>query len=163
MSKVSQRNRGMLLERMIEQSNKQYRLMGAALINKIPTPTKISQKKGYAFYSEKSTVDFIGVCEGVHVAFDAKEVQGKAFPFRRVSQHQIDFLKDTQKQGGDAFLLILFKDYNELYKLTINQLVELTHTLDRKSIPYQWFKDNLKAIRGRNGVYYDYLNIAHNN
>lgn len=160
MNKVSYGNRGMLLERMIEQSNKQYRLMGLAVINKIPTPTKISQKKGYAYYSEKSTVDFIGVNKGTHIAFDTKEVQSKSFAFSRVSDHQYDFLLDTHRQKGQAFILILFKHVNELYKLDITEFKNLKESLHRKSIPYKWFVEEKTPITSKSGIYYDYLNLA---
>ncbi|MFO3693627.1 Holliday junction resolvase RecU [Staphylococcus felis] len=161
MNKIPQKNRGKYLETVIEASNRQYSERQLALVNKIPTPTKISQKKGYAYYSEKSTVDFIGVYRKKHVAFDTKEVQRTSFPFGRLSDHQYKFLLNTHNQGGEAFILILFKHVNELYRLDIAMYQLLKSKLDRKSIPYEWFNTNLTPIKSKNGVYYDYLDIAH--
>ncbi|MCY1563839.1 Holliday junction resolvase RecU [Staphylococcus pettenkoferi] len=157
---ISHKNRGGFLERVIHISNKQYAERNLALIQKIPTPTSINTRKGTARYSEKSTVDFTGVSLGTFIAFDAKETRSKNFPFNRLQPHQRTYLKDAYKQKGEAFILILFTQTNALYKLSIKEYEELKQTLDRKSIPLKWFEENKRDIKSKNGVYYDYLNIA---
>jgi len=157
---ISHKNRGGFLERVIHISNKQYAERNLALIQKIPTPTSINTRKGTARYSEKSTVDFTGVSLGTFIAFDAKETRSKNFPFNRLQPHQETYLKEAHRQKGDAFILILFTQSNALYKLSITEYVELRQTLDRKSIPLEWFEQHKREIKSKNGVYYDYLNIA---
>lgn len=158
------KNRGMFLEKVINISNKQYLERGLALINKVPTPTSINTRKGTARYTEKSTVDFTGVSQGTFIAFDAKEVKTTNFPFSRVQPHQETYLINAYKQKGQAFLLILFTQHNELYRIDIDEYERLKkHYLqnNRKSIPYTWFKEHKRPITSKNGIYYDYLNKAH--
>ncbi|MDT0943314.1 Holliday junction resolvase RecU [Staphylococcus pseudintermedius] len=159
--KTTYKNRGKFLEDAINATNRQYLERDLALIQKIPTPTIVNTRTGKGRYSEKSTVDFIGVSRGKHVAFDAKELSTKIFPFSRLKPHQYNYLLNVHKQRGEAFILILFKQVNELYKLDIFTYAKLKRDLDRKSIPYEWFKSNLKPIKSKNGIYYDYLNVAH--
>lgn len=157
------RNRGMFLERVIDISNKQYLERNLALINKIPTPTSINMKKGTARYTQNSTVDFTGVANGKFIAFDAKEVKSKRFDFSRLQPHQEQYLKQAHIQRGEAFLIILFTTENTCYKLDIEEYTELKNELNakgRKSIPLDWFKEHKTPIRSKNGVYYDYLNLA---
>ncbi|HDP5827259.1 TPA: Holliday junction resolvase RecU [Staphylococcus aureus] len=153
-------NRGQFLEKVINISNKQYLERGLALINKIPTPTRVNPKKHTAVFSEKSTVDFTGVSNGKFIAFDAKENKTTSFPFTRLADHQETYLKHVYEQRGIAFILILFTSENELYRLDIDEYIELKKTIDRKSISIDWFRENKRPIKSRNGVYYDYLNIA---
>lgn len=158
------RNLGMMLERMIEQSNRAYLERGLALVQKIPTPTSINKGKGTAYYKEKSTVDFIGVYgNGKHVAFDAKETKVNNFAFSRVQEHQVKYLTNTLRFGGEAFLIILFTSVNECYRLDINEYHELRHMFKeqkRKSIPLVWFRENKEQVTSKYGIYYDYLGIA---
>ncbi|MFV5767218.1 Holliday junction resolvase RecU [Mammaliicoccus sciuri] len=154
-------NRGKWLESVIESSNKQYYERGLAIINKIPTPMAKRRATGQYFYSEKSTVDFIGISFGKYIAFDTKETSTDTFPFSNVKHHQLKYLDDVAYHGGKAFLIILFKKHNELYKLSISEYKHLMNTLERKSIPYKWFKENKTPIHSKLGVYYDYLDIAH--
>lgn len=153
-------NRGNFLEKVINISNKQYLERNLALINKIPTPTKVNPKKHTATFSEKSTVDFTGVSLGTFVAFDAKETTTQNFQFSRLAPHQETYLKHAYEQKGIAFILILFTKENELYRLDIDEYLYLKKHIGRKSIPIKWFKDNKRPITSKNGVYYDYLNIA---
>lgn len=157
------KNRGQFLERVINMSNKQYLERNLALIQKVPTPTTGNKKKGTFHYTEKSTVDFIGVANGKFIAFDTKETKNINFPFNRLQPHQESYLKHAQEQKGVAFILILFTQVNELYRLSIEEYEQLKRELKRKSIPLQWFRDNKKDIKSKNGVYYDYLNITETN
>ena len=71
--------RGSLLEDLINRTNEKYREQGLALIQKVPTPItpmKIDQESRHitlAYFDQKSTVDYIGVVQGIPVCFDAKE------------------------------------------------------------------------------------------
>ena len=65
--------RGSLLEDMINMANEKYRDNGLALIQKVPTPItpinidKESRHITLAYFDQKSTVDFIGVVQGIPV------------------------------------------------------------------------------------------------
>ena len=113
--------RGSTLEEMINRSNEKYRENGLALIQKIPTPItpmeidKEGSRITLAYFDQKSTVDYIGVVQGVPVCFDAKECADTTFTLRNIHPHQIEFMRDFEKQDGVAFLLINFTGLDELY------------------------------------------------
>ena len=77
-----------------------------------------------AYFEQKSTVDYIGVVQGIPVCFDAKECKEDAFPLANVHEHQIQFMAEFEKQDGIAFLLIFFSGRNEFYYLTLRDLLK---------------------------------------
>ena len=110
--------RGSTLEDMLNRTNEQYREKGLALIQKVPTPitpvriSKETRQITLAYFEQKSTVDYIGVVQGIPVCFDAKECKKDAFPLANVHEHQIQFMAEFEKQDGIAFLLIYFSGRN---------------------------------------------------
>ena len=84
--------RGSTLEDFINQTNETYREHGLALIQKIPTPitpVNIDQTTRHitlAYFDQKSTVDYIGVVQGIPVCFDAKECNTLTFPLQNIHQ-----------------------------------------------------------------------------
>ena len=107
--------RGSFLEEMINLTNEKYRDQKLALIQKVPTPIKpirIDQATRHitlAYFDQKSTVDYIGVVQGIPVCFDAKECASERFPLANVHPHQIRFMQEFEEQDGIAFLIIYFK------------------------------------------------------
>ena len=122
--------RGSLLEEMINLTNSKYREKGLALIQKVPTPiTPISIDKEnrhitLAYFEQKSTVDYIGVVQGIPVCFDAKECAIDTFTMNNVHEHQIAFMKEFEEQDGIAFLLIYYKNKDMYYYLPFDRLYE---------------------------------------
>ena len=104
--------RGSALEELINLTNEVYREKRLALIQKVPTPItpinidKSSRHITLAYFEQKSTVDYIGVVQGIPVSFDAKECASDTFALANVHEHQIVFMEDFERQGGIAFLLI---------------------------------------------------------
>lgn len=121
--------RGSTLEELVNLTNARYEERNLALIQKIPTPIKpinIEPETRHitlAYFDQKSTVDYIGVVQGIPVCFDAKECATETFPLQNVHQHQVDFMEKFERQGGIAFLLIHFQSRNEYYYLTFRQLL----------------------------------------
>ena len=107
--------RGSFLEELVNLTNEKYRSQKLALIQKVPTPIKpINIDKDtrhitLAYFEQKSTVDYIGVVQGIPVCFDAKECAKDTFPLANVHEHQIRFMQEFEQQEGVAFLLIYFK------------------------------------------------------
>lgn len=107
--------RGSFLEDMINLTNEKYRNQKLALIQKVPTPIKpirIDQSTRHitlAYFEQKSTVDYIGVVQGIPVCFDAKECATDNFPLANVHEHQVKFMEEYEQQSGISFLLIYFK------------------------------------------------------
>ena len=109
--------RGSTLEDMINNTNEYYRHKNLALVQKIPTPItpikidKDSSQITLAYFEKDSTVDYIGVVQGVPVCFDAKECATDTFTMRNIHEHQIRFKGYLERvQNGHANN---FK-YNEL-------------------------------------------------
>ena len=112
--------RGSLLETLINMTNDKYREQGLALVQKVPTPiTPVNiNDKGQitlAYFDSKSTVDYIGVVQGVPVCFDAKECNKPTFPLQNIHEHQVKFMEDFESQDGIAFMIIYFSDTDEYY------------------------------------------------
>lgn len=107
--------RGSFLEELVNMTNDKYRSQKLALVQKVPMPIKpitIDQTTRHitlAYFEQKSTVDYIGVVQGIPICFDAKECATDRFPLANVHEHQIRFMKEFEEQYGIAFLLIYFK------------------------------------------------------
>lgn len=136
--------RGSDLEDLIHVTIEYYRSQGLARIDKIATPVKVVDIDGQgtitkAFFEKKSTVDFMGIIQGVGVAFDAKETALKSLPLSNIHEHQLEFMKDITKQSGLAFLIVHFKFCDEYYLLPYESMIKFVHASKngaRKSIAY---------------------------
>lgn len=120
--------RGSTLEDMINRTNEKYRDAGLALIQKIPTPItpikidKTSRHITLAYFEQKSTVDYIGAVQGIPVCFDAKECAVDTFSLQNIHEHQVEFMRQFEKQGGIAFFLIHYTHKDLLYYLPFEML-----------------------------------------
>lgn len=122
--------RGSTLEELINHSNELYRQKGLGLVQKIPTPitpVKIDKDNGnisLAYFEKDSTVDYIGVVQGIPVCFDAKECAVDTFSLRNIHEHQINFMRDFEKQQGISFLIIMFTARNQFYYMRFSELMK---------------------------------------
>lgn len=157
--------RGSSLEELINLTNDVYREKKLAIIQKIPTPitpVKINNTNktiSLAYFNEKSTVDYIGVVQGISVCFDAKETSKNNLPLQNIHEHQVEFMKDFENQEGISFLLVYFKMYDEYYYLPFSKLYSYFENIKcggRKSIPYSDF-DKKYLIRSSGKFYIHYL------
>ena len=120
--------RGSTLEDFINRTNDKYRECKLALVQKIPTPItpiqidKTSRHITLAYFDQKSTVDYIGVVQGIPVCFDAKEVSTNTFPLANIHDHQIEFMEEFEKQGGISFFLLYYSSIEQFYYLTYREL-----------------------------------------
>lgn len=93
-------------------------------MQKVPTPItpiRIDQETRHitlAYFEKKSTVDYIGVVQGIPVCFDAKECSTDTFPLQNIHEHQMNFMKEFEAQNGIAFFLIYFAKCDIYYYLT---------------------------------------------
>ena len=142
-------NRGMSLESDVNNSNKYYLENDIAVIYKKPTPVKVinlnykTNKIDEAYYEVPSTTDYNGIYKGKYIDFDAKETNSKtSFPLTNIHKHQIDHLIKVKDHGGISFLIIRFNTLNETYLFETKFLQEFINNNERKSIPYNYIKDN---------------------
>ena len=134
--------RGSVLEDFVNKSNDQYREMGLALIQKVPTPiTPIEFDKEHrhitlAYFEKKSTVDYIGAVQGIPVCFDAKECSTDSFPMANIHEHQIEFMKDFESQNGIAFFLLYFIHEDVFYYLTLKEALKFKKRAENGGIKH---------------------------
>ena len=157
--------RGSMLEEMINFTNNKYREKKLALIQKVPTtitPINIDKECKHitlAYFEQKSTVDYIGVVQGIPICFDAKECAVDTFSMNNVHEHQILFMKEYEEQSGISFLLIYYKKRDIYYYLTFDRLLEFwdrSVSGGRKSFRFDEL-DPFYQIPVQNGVCVHYL------
>jgi len=160
----SRGHRGDVLEELILLTHQYYHQMGLCRIDKISTPVKVitidSQgmiTKG--FFEKKSTIDFIGIVQGVCIAFDAKETNLKSLPLSNIHQHQIEYMRDITKQGGLAFVITHFKFCDEYYLIPYETIQSFWDNPQKKSIPYSAMHSDFKIKKERSGSLLNYLPV----
>ena len=122
--------RGSSLEEFVNLTIEKYIEHDLALIQKVPTPITpitIDQEKRHitlAYFDQKSTVDYIGVVQGIPVCFDAKECTATTFPLQNIHDHQVLFMERFEKQGGIAFMVLYFVKEEKYYYLRFQKLME---------------------------------------
>lgn len=153
--------RGSSLEENINFTNEKYRQRGLALLQKVPTPitpVKINPENKtitLAYFEKQSTVDYIGVAQGIPICFDAKETSHKSLPLQNIHKHQIEFMADFRDQRGLAFLLVHFTALDEYYLLPFETLEEFWMKGEkggRKSIPLDVFEQKYRIQKTGNGL-----------
>lgn len=122
--------RGSTFEELINRTNEIYEHNGLCVIQKVPTPitpVQISPQTRQitlAYFEKKSTVDYIGVVQGIAVCFDAKECHSDTFPLQNIHEHQMKFMEQYEKQQGIAFILIHFTQSDVFYYLRYRELLQ---------------------------------------
>ena len=156
---------GSTLEELINRTNEVYLEKGLALIQKVPTPItpiKIDKEHRHitlAYFDQKSTVDYIGVVQGIPVCFDAKECSTDTFALQNIHPHQVEFMGNFEKQGGISFLIIFYSARNELFYLTYKDMMKFWNRAQeggRKSFRYEEL-DQDYYIQPKNGILVPYL------
>ena len=152
--------RGSTLEDFINLSNEKYLSSGLAVIQKIPTPIKPikidkdSRHITLAYFDQKSTVDYIGVVQGIPVCFDAKETTVDTFPLTNIHPHQITFMENFEKQNGISFIILYFSARDEFYYIPFCDIMKFWlrgENGGRKSFTYDEIDKNYQ-IHGSKGV-----------
>lgn len=145
-------NRGMGLEKDLNDSCLFYKECNRALIYKKPTPIQVVKvdypnrnhaKICEAYYKIPSTTDYNGIYRGRYIDFEAKETRSKtSFSLKNIHVHQIEHLKKVMEHGGIAFLIIRFTILNETYLLDASYMIKAFEQQDKKSISYQSITKN---------------------
>lgn len=157
--------RGSMLEELINLTNEKYREKKLALIQKVPTPItpiEMDKQKGHitlAYFEKKSTVDYIGAVQGIPVCFDAKECAVETFALQNIHEHQVDFMRDFERQGGIAFFLIYYKCRDAYYYLRFAELEGFWKRAaegGRKSFRIEELSEDF-FIKTQGGYYVPYL------
>ncbi len=162
--------RGATLEELINRTNEKYREGKLCLIQKIPTPiTPITMDKNskhitLAYFDQKSTVDYIGAVQGIPLCFDAKECAYDTFALANIHEHQVQFMREFEEQGGIAFFLLFYSHRDLFYYLRLKKLLEFWERMKaggRKSFRFDELEPEYH-IRSKQGIlvpYLDYVNL----
>mgnify|MGYP001056854973 FL=1 len=159
--------RGSTLEELINRTNEVYLENGLALIQKIPTPItpvnidKDSRHITLAYFGQKSTVDYIGAVQGIPVCFDAKECAADTFALQNIHEHQVEFMKQFERQGGIAFFIIYYTHKDLLYYLPYEMLRffwDRAKDGGRKSFRFEELNPEY-VMPKRSGVFVPYLDM----
>ena len=132
---------------MINYSNEKYRQQKLALFQKIPTPItpvkfdKSSRHITLAYFERKSTVDYIGVVQGIPVCFDAKECAADRFSLQNIHAHQLAFMKEFEEQGGISFLLIYFTARRLCYYMRYEEMVRFVDRMEKGGLKHFKFQE----------------------
>ena len=158
--------RGSVLEEMINQTNSIYMDEHLALVQKIPTPiTPIdmdhkTKQITLAYFDKKSTVDYIGVAQGVPIAFDAKECASDRFSLQNIHPHQVNFMEAFEEQEGIAFFIIHFTGRDKFYYMRLSEMkvyLDRSQEKGRKSFNIEELDPEF-FIEDVNGPLIPYLN-----
>ncbi|MCR4740800.1 MAG: Holliday junction resolvase RecU [Lachnospiraceae bacterium] len=160
--------RGSTLEDLINRTNEKYRENSLCLIQKIPTPiTPIKMDKGsshitLAYFDQKSTVDYIGAVQGIPVCFDAKECAADTFALSNIHEHQVEFMREFERQKGIAFFLIYYSHRDYFYYLRFNKLLEFWNRMlegGRKSFRFEEIEPEYEIVP-KKGLLVPYLDMV---
>lgn len=158
--------RGSTLEDLINRTIGHYREKSLALIQKVPTPiTPINIDKStrhitLAYFDKKSTVDYIGVVQGVPVCFDAKECATDTFPLQNIHEHQVDFMGEFEKQDGISFLIIFFSHRNLYYYMRYEEMMKFWNRMvdgGRKSFLLSELDERFYLPAGTGNIFVPFL------
>lgn len=124
------KNRGMLLEQIINKTIKKYKKDDEAIIHKKEVPIKFGSvikdhnklKTNEAFIMSKSTTDYYGLYDGMFIAFEAKSTKERSLPKTNFKTHQQKYLETITRHGGIGFYIIYFSSYNEFYLINQNKI-----------------------------------------
>ena len=159
--------RGSLFEEEINRTNDKYKEQKLALIQKVPTPItpmKIDSENRHitlAYFEQKSTVDYIGVIQGIPVCFDAKECRKTTFSLQNIHPHQVDFMRRFEEQDGIAFFLLSYTEEGFYYYLPFRHFLPFWERAlegGRKSFRMDELDMNWVLPQGR-GVLVPYLEM----
>lgn len=154
--------RGSALEDLLTYTHEYYHQLQLCRIDKISTPIKVVEidSKGMiqkGFFEKKSTIDFIGIAQGVFIAFDAKETHLKSLPLSNIHSHQVEYMKAIHQQGGLTFIIAHFKFNDSFYLIPYETLIQYFEHEKRKSIPFSALDSRLEIFRSRGGSVLNYL------
>ena len=140
---INNKNKGMFLEDVINNTNEYYRLNNIALIYKKPTPIQIVKLS-----TDKKYIDF-----------EAKECTSTtSFPLKNIKEYQLNHLTKVNDFQGIGFIIFYFTKIEKFYLLYINEINDyIKNNSKRSSIPLTYFKEKNHEITLNLNFRIDYL------
>lgn len=135
-----------LSEKLVRAACAKYLASGIAKIKKNDPYIRIikdDNKQSKMIYSGSSGLDFSGVMKGgQHISFEVKETENLALPIDSISTIQIDTIERELMFNADVFLLVMFKQKNQWYRLEHDYIKKVMNDNDcgYASIPILYFR-----------------------
>lgn len=166
---MTQANRGIAFENLIDYTNRIYEHKGLAIINKRPTPVKILGNNGrtvHGYLEKPSTVDYDGTYQGgKSIVFEAKSIKElDRFDLKNLHDHQVEYLKKCHDCGAISFILVEFTKHRTIYLMPYETLQYYWNRRKKgvrgtASIPLEDFEVNAYQVTG-GSVPVDYLSVV---
>ena len=163
------KNLGMNLENDINTTNEYYISKEIAYIYKKPTPiklVKVDYKHGKieeAYFEKPSTTDYNGIYNGKYIDFEAKETTNKTgFPLNNIHKHQIQHIRNIDKENGICFLIVRFTKLNKTYLLMAKDFLTFIDKNKKGTIPISYFEEHGYLIKEKYYPRVDYLEVINN-
>lgn len=138
---------GAKFENRLTKQFEKYRKEGKAYIFKIPNEFVVLRKGAKivsAFPKKQSPcLDYIGILpNGKAIVFEAKTTANKtSFPLSNIKDYQYDLIDEIQNYANNVFFIIEFRELNEIYLVSGEEVEKFKENNERKSIPYKEFKN----------------------
>ena len=130
---INYKNRGMLLEKIINKTISYYSTNKVAFFIKNNLDIKFDKviksdkdnnilRLNTSFIKSKSTVDYYGIYKGQYITFEAKSTDENKLYFKNIKPHQHNHLKMIDEYGGKAFYIIMFKSLSRIFMIDVNNI-----------------------------------------
>lgn len=147
MNRTINKNKGMFIEKLVNQTIKFYIENKICFIEKRYLPIEIIKRdknKVLGKLLNKSYVDYCGILEKKYVCFETKQTDNDEFLLNQIKKHQLDHLKDIVLYGGYSFLVLHFFNHDETYLIPYKELEKL-YTKKIKRINLEQLRNNDKV------------------
>lgn len=140
--KQSNSNRGMYIEKLIDNSSFYYFEQNILLIEKKHIPFFFSKSidNNLSGTIRKSTTDYYGVYQGFYFDFEVKQTNNDFLLISQIKKHQLHYLKTVHQFGAISFLLVHFFNHDQIFVIGIIQLLQLIQ--ESKKITIEYCKNN---------------------
>lgn len=110
------------------------------------------------FYGVSNPADFRLYRYPFTFLLELKSHKGKSLPIDKIRPNQIQGMyKAVQHKGIYAGFLINFRDLEETYYITVQDMVAYINSTDRKSIPVEWCRESgVRIQQSKKRVRYTY-------
>ena len=110
------------------------------------------------FYGVSNPADFRLYRYPFTFLLELKSHKGKSLPIDKIRPNQVQGMhKAVQHKGIYAGFLINFRDLEETYYITVQDMVTYINSTDRKSIPVEWCRENgVRIQQSKKRVRYTY-------
>ena len=130
------KNRGMMLESLINKTIKFYQTNNIGIFHKKEISisfSKIKEKDGKlkivnGQIKNKSTIDYYGIFNGKFYAFEAKSTKLNSLPLKNIKTHQLNYLQKIKDFGGKVFFIIAYQKFDEFFLIEIETIKNLKNT-----------------------------------